>query len=340
MPERVVIDTDPGIDDAMALLLALQSPELEVAAITTVCGNVPVDMATRNVFTVLSLLPDSKEPPVARGASRPLQKMPSYATFLHGNDGLGGLDRFRNDAGNSLYPPPAQTLSERHAVEEILFQINTAPQPVTVIALGPLTNIALAIQKDRNTMARAKKIVSMGGAISVSGNVTPVAEFNVFVDPHAARIVFAAGIPLTVVPLDVTRQVQLTRSRLAEAVAARPSAAAQFLLDCTEQAFDMGEERTGEAVINLHDPLAVATVIDASFVSTERLHVEIETSGDISEGMTVADRRPIKPSLKQAPNAAVCLQVDAARFLSFFLDRVICPLSLSSEAPTKTAPSG
>jgi inosine-uridine nucleoside N-ribohydrolase len=329
MPKRVIIDTDPGIDDAMAMLLALQSPELELAAITTVSGNVPVEITTRNVFRVLSLLPGIEAPPVAKGQPRPLQKQPCYATFLHGDDGLGGLGRFRDDTVHLRYPPPALALSQHHAVDEILYQIDTMPYAVTLIALGPLTNLANAIIRDKKTVAKVKRIVLMGGAISVSGNVTPVAEFNMFVDPHAARIVFDAGLPLTVVPLDVTRQVKLTHRRLAEAVALHPSPIGQFLLDCTQQAFSVSAARTEDGAIYLHDPLAVGAVIDESFLSTERLHVEIETSGDISEGMTVADRRPLRPSLKKPPNAAVCLQVDAPRFLSFFLDRVLCPKSSS-----------
>jgi inosine-uridine nucleoside N-ribohydrolase len=325
MPNRVIIDTDPGIDDAMAMLLALQSPELGLAAITTVSGNVPVEIATRNVFTVLSLLRGIQAPLVAKGRSRPLRKQPCYATFLHGDDGLGDLCRLRDDTADLRYPPPAPVLSEHRAVDEILYQIDAMPNAVTLIALGPLTNIADAIITDKRTMAKVKRIVLMGGAISVSGNVTPVAEFNMFVDPHAARIVFDAGLPLTVVPLDVTRQVKLTQRRLSEAVALHPSPIGQFLLDCTQQAFSVSAQRTEDGAIYLHDPLAVGAVIDESFVATEHLHVEIETGGDIAEGMTVADRRPMKPSLKSPPNAAVCLQVDAPRFLSFFLDRVLCP---------------
>jgi inosine-uridine nucleoside N-ribohydrolase len=331
MSERVIIDTDPGIDDAMAMLLALQSPELELAAVTTVSGNVPVEIATRNVFTVLSLLRGIQTPPVAMGRARPLQKQPCYATFLHGNDGLGNLCRLQDDAAGRRYSRPAPVLSQHHAVDEILFQIDAMPNAVTLIALGPLTNIADAIVRDKQTVAKVKRIVLMGGAISVSGNVTPVAEFNMFVDPHAARIVFDAGLPLTVVPLDVTRQVKLTRRKLAEAVALYPSPIGQFLLDCTRQAFSVSAERAGNAAICLHDPLAVGAVIDESFVSTEHLHVEIETAGNITEGMTVADRRPLKPSLKSPPNAAVCLQVDAPRFLSFFLDRVLRAKSPSHE---------
>jgi inosine-uridine nucleoside N-ribohydrolase len=205
MPHRVIIDTDPGIDDALALLLALRSPELEIAAITTVSGNVPVEVATRNVFTVLSLFPAITAPPVAKGASRPLKKAAFYAEQIHGEDGLGGIYSIREASGEPRYAPQAATLSRRDAVHEILYQLSVTWQPVTVISLGPLTNIASAMEKDRAAMAKISRVVLMGGAVGVPGNVTPVAEYNLYCDPHAANIVFRSGIPLTMVGLDVTR---------------------------------------------------------------------------------------------------------------------------------------
>jgi len=323
MPERVIVDTDPGIDDALAILLALQSPELEIAAVTTVSGNVPVDTATRNVFTVFSLLPSASPPPVAKGASKPRQKEPLFATHVHGHDGLGGLDCYRNGAGNPRYAPPLVTLSDRDSVDEIVHQLAVTPVPITIIALGPLTNVAAAIEKDKERMATAKRIVLMGGAIGVPGNVTPVAEFNIYVDPHAAGIVFNSGIPITVVGLDVTSQVKLTRNTITLEVASHQTAVSQFLSDCTEGLLTFAEERTGEPSLFLHDPLAVGVVIDPSFVTKKAMHIEIETNGEITEGMTVADRRQIKPNWKRAPNAEVCVNVDASRFLSFFLERLL-----------------
>jgi inosine-uridine nucleoside N-ribohydrolase len=329
MPERVIIDTDPGIDDALALLLALQSPELDIAAITTVSGNVPVETATRNVFTILSLLPGAVWPPVASGASKPRKKAPVFATALHGDDGLGGLDRYRNVDGNPRYASPNVTLSENDAVDEILYQLAIAPVPITVITLGPLTNIAAAIEKDREAMAKVKRVVLMGGAISVPGNITLNAEFNIFVDPHAASIVFHAGIPLTMVGLDVTRQVRLNKTTLALAVASGQTAVRQFLCDCTADLFAFAEKREGEASFPLHDPLAIGVVIDPSFVATEAMYVEIETKDEVTEGMTLANTRPLKPEWKKPPNAEVCTAVHASRFLSFFLARVLSQRSTS-----------
>ena len=267
MPERVIIDTDPGIDDALALILALRSPELEIPAITTVNGNVSVDKATRNVFTVLSLLPSCQRPPVATGSSKPLQKAPVFATSIHGHDGLGGLDRYYDALGRPRYSAPLVTPSGRSATDEILFHLSSTPESLTLVALGPLTNIAEAIERDRGTMATLKRIVLMGGAVTVPGNITPAAEFNIYVDPQSASIVFNAGIPLTVVGLDVTRKVRLSRKTVETVVAPCQTVISQFLSDCTAGLFALSEEREGEAGFSLHDPLAIGVVIDPSFVS-------------------------------------------------------------------------
>jgi len=328
MSERVIIDTDPGIDDALALLLALRSSELDVLAITTVSGNVPVDVATKNVFTVLSLFPTSQRPTVAQGSAKPLQKRPVHAESVHGDDGLGDLHRCRDRSGRLRYVPLTVTPSQHGAVDEILYQIRSASEPCTVIALGPLTNIARAIERDRATMARLKRIVMMGGAVTVPGNITPAAEFNMFADPHAARAVFDAGIPLTVVGLDVTRKVRLTRETVDQAVAPCDTPISRFLCDCTARLFAFCEEREGVASFPLHDPLAVGVVIDPALVVCESMHIDVETRGDVTEGMTVADRRPIRASAKKTPNAEVCLDVNASRFLSLFLER-LCPESSS-----------
>ncbi len=322
MVQRVLIDTDPGIDDAMALLLALQSPELDVAAVTTVSGNVSCDDATRNVFTVFSLLPHPKRPPVARGAARPRRKAPAYAYGLHGKDGLGDLDQVHDASGKASYPVPSVEVADRDATDEILAQLMRTEAPLTIIALGPLTNIAAAIERAPAIMAKTAQIVAMGGAVSVPGNVTAAAEFNIHTDPHAAKIVFASGIPLTLVGLDVTRRVSLTREALLAAAGSK-SAVGAFLRDCTERAFIYGERRSGVASITLHDPLAVGAVIDPSFITTEPMHVQIETRGEVTEGMTLADRRPINPEWKPPPNAQVAVGVEADRFVAFFLERLL-----------------
>ncbi len=323
MSERVIIDTDPGIDDALAILLALHSPELQISAITTVSGNVPVEAATRNVFRIMSLTDSSPQFPVAQGAPNPLQKKPVYATGFHGDDGLGDLDRFRDNTGSPRYPEPSMTISSRNAADEILYQLAATSQPITIIALGPLTNIAAAIKKDKAAMATVKRIVLMGGAIGVAGNITPAAEFNIYVDPHAAGLVFNAGIPLTVVGLDVTYQVKLTADDITTATATHNSTVSRFLIDCTKDVLESTAKRYGESKFFLHDPLAVGVVIDPSFVGTQAMSVDIETQGDLTEGMTVADRRSIHPSLKKPPTADVCINVDAPLFNAFFLKRLL-----------------
>jgi purine nucleosidase/pyrimidine-specific ribonucleoside hydrolase len=216
------------------------------------------------------------------------------------------------------------TLSHRDAVHEILHQLSIASEPITVITLGPLTNIAAAIEKDRTTMAKINRIVLMGGAISVPGNITSAAEFNIYFDPHAASIVFNAGIPLTVVGLDVTRRVRLMKGTVTEAYASCKTAVNRFIYDCTEKLFAFVDESdAGESGLPLHDPLAVGVAIDPAFVTTEAMPVEVETEGEFTEGMLVADRRPANPARKKSPNADVSVDVDASRFISFFLGRVL-----------------
>ncbi len=258
------------------------------------------------------------------GASKPIEKAPTYATSVHGDDGLGRLYRFRDDLGRYRYPEPLVTLSSRNAVDEILFQISASPEPIMLVALGPLTNIAGAIKKDSALMARLKRIILMGGAVRSPGNVTPAAEFNVYTDPHAASVVFQAGIPLTMIGLDVTRRVRFTPKVVSEKIAPRCTVLSQFICDSTGDLFAFAKEREGIASVALHDPLALGVAIDPSFVSVIPLHVEIETKGGLTEGMTVADERPLMPAWKKPPNAEICLEVDASRFLLFFLDR-LCP---------------
>src|SRR5215470_6834000 len=213
----VVIDTDPGIDDALALMLALRSPELQVELITTVAGNVPVQVATANARRILAVLAPPAWPVVAQGAAHPLRRPLYNAMAFHGDDGLGGMTTRRRTDGSPYYPVPARPAARRQAVQRLLQLVQRYGRDLTVIALGPLTNIARAIQLASATMQQLGRLVIMGGAIGVPGNSTPVAEFNIFVDPHAADVVFRAGLPLTLVPLDVTRQVRLTRDFLQHA---------------------------------------------------------------------------------------------------------------------------
>ncbi|MFQ5840274.1 MAG: nucleoside hydrolase [Candidatus Methylomirabilales bacterium] len=320
MAERVLIDCDPGIDDALALILALKSPEITVEAITTVAGNAPVDVCTANVCRILDLVQPPRQPMIARGASKPIKRPLRTAPEVHGSDGLGGLDQFRHPDGSPRYPSAAVGIAPAAADRVILDTIAQHPDELTIITLGPLTNLARAIQTDCDLMGRVKRIVTMGGAVGVPGNSSPVAEFNIWVDPDAAQILLHAGLPVTLVPLNVTRQVQLSREAIESWFEPIGDALAQFILDSTAHAAAFGAEREGFAGITLHDPLAVAVAIDPSLVTTREVAIAVETTGALTAGMTVADLRPRPDS--GVPNAEVAMAVEADRFLTFFVERL------------------
>jgi inosine-uridine nucleoside N-ribohydrolase len=319
---RLLIDTDPGIDDALALLLVLSSPGASVEAITAAAGNVPVDQAVRNIFRILDVVRPAPMPKTARGASAPLKRPLVTAGHVHGDDGLGNLDRFVDADGGPRYPALSHTLETRDGADLILEMADRFGKELVVVALAPLTNLAVAVERDLARLRRVGRIVIMGGAVAAPGNVTPVAEYNFYVDPEAAAAVFEAGLPLELVPLDATRQVVLRQSDLGARLHRCPSRIAQFVADFTLHGFAFGDER-GDGGIALHDPLAVGAALDPSLVGYEALHVEVECDGRITRGMSVADRRPHS---KRPPNCRVAMSVDAPRFLDLFLDR-LCPVS-------------
>jgi len=314
---RLLIDTDPGIDDALALLVALGAREASVEAITTVPGNVPVDLATHNTFRILDVARPAATPPVARGADAPLSYPLITAEHVHGDDGLGNLGL--GPDGQPRYPAAVCDLETRDAADVILETADRLGDELVIVALGPLTNLAIALGRDRRRLARAGRIVVMGGALAVPGNVTPAAEFNFYVDPHAAANVFDAELPLELVPLDATRQAMLRERELAARLARDPSPVSRFVSDITRHAFGVGG-------FPLHDPLAVAVAIDPSLVGFEAFHVEIESEGRVARGASIADRRAIPPDRKRRPNCRAAMSVDVPRFLEFFLGR-LCPAS-------------
>jgi purine nucleosidase len=322
MPQRVIIDTDPGIDDALALILGLASPELRIEAITTVCGNVPVDLATANALTVLELFPAGQRPPVAQGAARPLIRALPTAARIHGDDGLGGVTRQRTPDGRPCYQPTEGLLSATDAVTCLLDLIRRYPGELTLIALGPLTNLAQAWQRDPATMRQLAGIVIMGGAITVPGNVSPVAEFNISVDPEAAQLVFASGLPLTLIGLDVTERVRLTTALIEQHIRPLGTRLGQFILDCTAQAIAFNDRMERPSGMAMHDPLAVGVAVDPTLVHTVALPVQVEARGEWTTGMTVADRRPLPPHLKAPANLNVALGVEGERFLALFCARL------------------
>jgi inosine-uridine nucleoside N-ribohydrolase len=326
-PTRVIIDTDPGIDDALALILAFASPEVTVEAITTVAGNVTVEQAARNACAILDVIDPHPRPPVAVGAGHPLKKALRTAHDYHGEDGLGGIFRFRTREGTPRYPEPHHVRAPKNASELITEMIDSAPGEIVLICIGPLTNVAMAILAAPTKMERVKEIVVMGGAIAVPGNVTPGAEYNIYVDPHAAEVAFTSGLPITLVPLDVTGQVVLTQEQIEAVVRPIGSRVTQFICDSSERLFGYIRERRGCAAIPLHDPLAVGVVVDQSLVRREPLHVKVETADGPAQGVTIADRRQIRAEWKQPQILQVCMGVDADRFVGLFLERVCRQLS-------------
>ena len=296
-----VLDTDPGIDDALALLLAWSSPELEVEALTTVAGNVPVKLATLNALRLCALRQPSRRPIVAEGATAPLRRPLRTATHYHGLDGLGDAPGWTETRPLAVAPSAVDVLLERAALHR---------DRLAIVALGPLTNLAQALARDATVLRGVGRIVVMGGAVDVPGNVTPEAEFNIHVDPDAARIVFDAGLSLTLVPLDATRQVLLTRGELEAALARCPGPLAARVMAFTARAFG-APGTTDDAGVALHDPLAVGVAIDPTFCAYEDLRLVIGADGETR-------RTP------GAPNCRVAMRVDRARFMRTFLDR-LCP---------------
>lgn len=317
-PRPVVIDTDPGIDDALALCLALRSPEIRVVLITTVAGNVPVPLATQNARRILGWLPEELWPPLAQGNSRPLRRPLQTATLVHGDDGLGGLSTLQTPDGTEAYPLPERLPSQRFGVARLIKAVQQYGSALTVIALGPLTNIARAIYQDPKSMRQLGRLVIMGGAIAVPGNVTPMAEFNIFVDPHAADLVFRSGIPITLVPLDVTQRVRLTPDHLPPTRQAAPTTLARTLMDLTQQPM----QRSSHGM-PLHDPLAVAVTLDPTLVTCTSLPVRVEVRGTYTLGTTVADRRPARTAASTWPRLDVALEVQAPRVLALCTTRLL-----------------
>ncbi len=328
---HLLIDTDPGIDDALAILLALASPEVRIETVTVVAGNVPVDLAAANARRILAVAAPTPMPPVIRGAEAPLKRSLVTAGHVHGQDGLGNLDRFVDRGGRLRYPEPPppkppSMIEARSAAEAILETVDRWGPELTVVALGPLTNVAAAAALDVRRLARAGRVVVMGGAVTVPGNVTPAAEFNFFVDPEAAAQVLEAGLAVELIPLDVTRRVVLAQAVLTERLRRCPDdRIARFILDFTLHGFAFGASQEGGGIV-LHDPLAMAVALDPSLVTFEPMSVEVECEGKLTRGLSLADRRAIPSHRKQVPSCRVAMDVDADAVLRLFLER-LCPAS-------------
>ena len=311
LPIPVVFDTDPGVDDALALMLALASPELDVLGVCTVNGNVSLDICTRNALGLLRLL-DRTNVPVYRGADRPLARDPVYATEVHGSEGMGA-------AVLPISPVGARENAQAFLVD----QLTQRPGEVTVIAVGPLTNLALAEKNSPGVLARAKRVIAMGGSVVAPGNATATAEFNFFADPHAARDVIRSGANLTLVPLDATHQVGLREAVIRERIQPLATPTSNFVVDAVENVLAYGEKLGREAVVYLHDPLAVGLAIFPSMFDCLQFYLDVETLGELTMGQLVSDRRqaPAEGRLGRPVNCVMGVQSD--QFLSLFLERIL-----------------
>lgn len=304
----IIIDTDPGQDDALAILLALASEELEVLGITAVAGNVPLALTEKNARKVCELAgrPETK---VFAGADRPLERDLVTAEHVHGKTGLDGPD----------LPEPAMPLQDQPAVEFIIDTLRgRGPGEVTLCTLGPLTNVALALQQAPDIAARIRRIVMMGGGFFEGGNTTPAAEFNIYVDPHAAETVFSSGIPITMIPLDCTHEALTTQSRLR----AMHAAGTPVMTACAEmlsffERFD--EDKYGTDGGPLHDPCVIAWLLDPDLFTGRDCNVAIETRSDLTMGMTVVDWWGVTERPK---NALVLRHVNADGFFDMLIERI------------------
>ena len=318
--QRILIDTDPGVDDAFAIFLATRSPELQIEAITTVCGNVPVAQATQNLLTILGVLDLDEFPIIAEGEAKPLVKPLVTAAHVHGEDGLGNTNQLRCANGNLLYAPADIELSSLSGVDLILEMAGRYPDELIIVTLGPLTNIAKAIRKDASKMQRLRKIVVMGGVFEAYGNVTTTAEFNIFVDPHAAHDVFNFGVPIHIAPLDATHQFVLTGERLHAEIDKREDKMSNFLKDATQACMEFYRQHVGFWGFHIHDALPVGMLTHPHYFESVDAYVQVETVGILTNGMTIADLR--RERQHPNPNAQVCIKVAAEAFLDDFFKRL------------------
>ena len=308
-PRKIIIDTDPGQDDAVAILLALASPdELEVLGITAVAGNVPLPLTQKNARIICELAgrPDIL---VYAGCDAPLKRKLVTAEHVHGKTGLDG----------PVLADPVMALQPGHAVDFIINTLRAeASGSVTLCPLGPLTNIAAAFLKAPDIVGRVAQIVLMGGAYFEVGNITPAAEFNIYVDPEAADIVFKSGVDLVVMPLDVTHKVLTKKARVAafRALGTEPGRMVAEWTDFFER-FDM--QKYGSDGAPLHDPCVIAYLIDPGLFTGRHINVEIETGSDLTLGMTVADWWGVT---KRPANALFIGDVDADGFYALLTERI------------------
>ena len=308
MPRQIIIDTDPGQDDAVAILLALASPELEVLGITAVAGNVPLALTQKNARIVCELAGRS-DMAVYAGCDAPLVRKLVTAEHVHGKTGLDGPQ----------LADPIMPLQAEHAVDYIIDTLRNAPSgTITLCPLGPLTNIAQAFRKAPDIIERVQEIVLMGGAYFEVGNITPAAEFNIYVDPEAAAEVFLAGVPLVVMPLDVTHKALTTQARV-DAFRAMGTRVGDMVAEWTNFFERFDKEKYGSEGAPLHDPCVIAYLLQPDLFKGRHVNVVVETGSDLTLGMTVADWWRVTD---RAPNAMFMGDLDADGFFALLTDRL------------------
>jgi purine nucleosidase len=307
MPKKILFDTDPGIDDACAMLLALASPELSVEGLSVVHGNCSLEQATTNALSILELV-KAGHIPVAKGCGLPLVQPSLLAPETHGDTGLG----------YARLPEPRTRPTMQHGSDFLIEKIMSSPGEITLVAIGPLTNVALAIRQEPRIVDAVKELFIMGGAIRYEGNTTALAEFNTYVDPHAAHIVYHAGMPTTLVPLDVTYQCILTPgdvTRMQEV----DSPITKFVADSTRFYMEFHDEYQSIQGCVINDPLALALTFAPELCTYQEVPVEVDISGGISMGKTVADFYNYG---KKPANMRVALGVKPRDFMDLFVERI------------------
>jgi inosine-uridine nucleoside N-ribohydrolase len=311
MPRAFLIDTDTASDDAVALIMALREPDVDVKAITVVSGNVPVDQGVINALYTAELC--GADVPVYRGVARPLLREPEYAEWFHGKDGLGDQN----------YPPPKRAPETMHAVDAIIETVKQNPG-IVIVTLGPLTNLALAVSRSPEIVALVSRCVVMAGAACTVGNVTPAAEFNVWYDPEAARIVFLSGLPIEMVGWELSRFDAIINPENIAYIRSLNTPLAQFAVDCNSRAMQAVFEQSGEIGIELPDPVAMAVALDPTICTrSSRHYVDVETQSELTRGMTVVDQLGVasdrrngvlwKPVIDRS-NVMVCWEIDIPRW--------------------------
>lgn len=307
--KHIILDTDPGVDDAIAFLLVFNSPEVKVEAVTTVAGNVNHTKTHRNAKKLLEFI-GATDVPVCAGAEKPLIRVMSHAEEFHGETGLGDAE----------LPEPTMETDSRNAVETILEKADELGKELTLVAIGPLTNIASAILADPKLPEKVDKLVIMGGAFNLTpyglGNANAVAEFNIWHDPEAAKIVFNSGLPIVAAGLDTTTHPDYRMSvEMFDEIKAKQDRRSKLVVDLCRS---LVEKFNG---FSLHDPQALAYVIDPTMFKTEKYKVDVEVHGELTRGMTVVERRYYR-RVKEDANTDIIVEVDADRFLSLIMDRI------------------